>query len=436
MLVSVLRFMLRGWVEEFYVAPKFHFSYFGFEWVRPLGEVGMYVVFGVMALAALAVMLGAFYRIAAPIFFFTWTYVELLDLTNYLNHYYFVTIVAGLMIFLPAHRAFSVDVWRKPDLRLAEVPRWTIGALKLQLGMVYFFAGLAKVQGDWLLRAMPLRIWLPAKAHVPVIGALLSTKAAAFVFSWAGCLYDLLVPFALLWKKTRPFAYAAVVGFHLITWWLFPIGMFPFIMILSTLIFFPARFHEGVLRSLGKGFGLMNRKGAKGAKAGLEKGIPQRHRLLLGLLGIHFALQILMPFRHVLYGEDLFWHEQGFRFSWRVMLMEKAGSATFYVRDPHSGRESEVRNGDYLTVFQEKMMSTQPDMMLQYAHFLEKEYQRRGLADPEIYVESFVTLNGSGSRPFTDRNVDLTLEREGFRKKAWILPFEAPSSNYSERHRP
>ena len=204
MLVSVLRFMLKGWVHELYVAPKFHFTYYGFEWVKPLGEVGMYTVFAVMALAALGVALGAFYRIAAPAFFLTWTYVELLDVTNYLNHYYFVSIAAFLLIFLPGNRSFSVDAWRKPEIALQGVPRWMVGAVRLQLGIVYFFAGLAKINGDWLLCAQPLKIWLASKTHLPVFGWVFKQTWTAYAFSWFGCLYDLTVPFFLLMRRARP----------------------------------------------------------------------------------------------------------------------------------------------------------------------------------------------------------------------------------------
>ena len=76
-------------------------------------------------------------------------------------------------MFVPAHRSFSMDVLRNPALEVATAPAWTINIFKLQLGIVYFFAGLAKLNPDWLFDAMPLRIWLPANAHLPVIGWLL-----------------------------------------------------------------------------------------------------------------------------------------------------------------------------------------------------------------------------------------------------------------------
>ena len=110
-------------------------------------------------------------------------------------------------------------------------------------------------------------------------------------------------------------------------------------------------------------------------------------------------------------------------FSWRVMLMEKGGTAFFYIKDARSGRRWEVMNGQFLTPLQERMMVTQPDMILQYAHHLHDVYKKRGINDPVITVEDYVTLNGSGSRLYIDSTVDLAKEQESFLPKPWILPF-------------
>jgi hypothetical protein len=444
MLAGVIRFMLNGWVTELYVKPRFFFSYYGFDWVKPLGEAGMYVVFVTMALAAVCIGFGAFYRIAAPVFFLTWTYVELLDVTNYLNHYYFVSIAAFLLALLPAHRSFSWDVWQNPALRMEKIPRWMVGAVRLQLGIVYFFAGIAKINGDWLLRAQPLKIWLASKTHLPLIGWAFKYGWIAHAFSWAGCIYDLTVPFLLLVRKARPYAYAAVVGFHLMTWWLFPIGIFPFVMIFGTLVFFPAEWHEKwqerIARILAGAFGVPET--LKGRSESLPQiGIRPRvvrmsRKILFGMLAIHFVLQVAVPLRYLLYGDNLFWHEQGFRFSWRVMLMEKTGYAIFHIRDPKTGRKTEIRNEDYLERNQVRMMSTQPDLILQFAHFLASEYKKKGIANPEVYAETYAALNGSGSRPFTDPRVDLAKETENFAAKTWILPFEQKFPEISDGAEP
>ncbi|MBL4707449.1 MAG: HTTM domain-containing protein, partial [Flavobacteriales bacterium] len=137
MFFSILRFMLNGWVHDLYVEPQLFFPYYGFEWIIPFSEPLMYVVFGGMAISFLFLTLGLFYRVASIFSFVAFTYVELIDKTNYLNHYYFVSIICFLLIFLPAHRFFSLDVKRKPQLERTHVPRYFIFIFQLQLAIVY-----------------------------------------------------------------------------------------------------------------------------------------------------------------------------------------------------------------------------------------------------------------------------------------------------------
>jgi len=432
MLVSIIRFAANGWIYDLYIKPDFFFTFYGFDWVTPLGETGMYLLFLGMGIAALSIMLGYYYRVGIIFFFLAFTYVELIDKTNYLNHYYFVSIVSFLLMFVPANRSFSIDVLRKPSLRREYVPAWTINIFKLQLGLVYFFAGVAKLNPDWLLNAMPLQIWLPANADLPIVGPLLEYTASAYIFSWAGAFYDLTIAFFLLWKRTRILAYVAVIGFHMFTWFLFQIGMFPFIMILCTLIFFSADFHKKVIKVISGlrtylPFSMPDSKTAEKKDYQLTKSM---NGMISSILIIHFVLQFLLPLRFMLYPGNLFWTEQGFRFSWRVMLMEKAGHATFHMKNPETGNEWQVRNWDYLTPEQEKEMSTRPDMILQFAHYLEDQYQKKFSGDVIVTAESNVTLNGRRSQPLIDPTVDLTEQQRGFAHKDWILPFNEDQQNW------
>lgn len=439
MLVSIIRFASNGWIYSQYIKPDFFFTYYGFGWVQPLGDPGMYILFSLMGLAALGIMLGSFYRISATLFFLVFTYTELIDKTNYLNHYYFVSLVSFLLILVPAHRYFSVDVLRKPQIKIANTPVWTINIFKLQLGIVYFYAGLAKLNYDWLFNAMPLKIWLPSRIHLPLLGPLFALPETAYFFSWAGAIYDLTVVFFLLYKRTRIWAYLTVVIFHMMTWWLFQIGMFPFIMILSTLIFFSPEFHEKIIaglrytwqQTLGRFIGETETNTyIPSGKYSLNK---VSGRLLTAFFVVYFVLQLALPFRYLLYPGNLFWNEEGYRFSWRVMLMEKAGYTTFTVSDKHSDRSWQIANWEYLTPVQEKMMSTQPDMILQFAHHVEEIYRQKGYEDVEVSARALVTLNGRRIRPLIDSTVDLTEKEPGLSHKNWIIPFKNDNTTYADR---
>ena len=181
MFLGILRFWLKGWIHDFFIRPDHFFHYYGFEWVKPMGEHGMYTIFALLLISSLSIALGIFYRISIILFFVLFTYVELIDVTNYLNHYYFISLVSFLMCFLPANRYFSLDmIWSHPKKTIKSIPNWTIGILKFQLGLVYFFSGIAKLNYDWLFDAMPMSIWLQAKTHWPIFGSLFTEKWVAY----------------------------------------------------------------------------------------------------------------------------------------------------------------------------------------------------------------------------------------------------------------
>ena len=416
MLGSILRFIAKGWVYDMYVKPKLFFPYYGFEWLKPLSETSMYVIFVMLAITALFIALGFLYRFSAIVFFLGFTYIELIDKTNYLNHYYFISIISFLIIFLPANLYFSLDAAFNKKLAASYAPNYFILILKFQVAIVYFFAGLAKINSDWLLHAQPLKIWLPAHSEMPLIGKLLTKEWVPYLFSWFGCVYDLLIPFLLFIPRFIKPAYFFVIVFHLSTSLFFNIGMFPYIMISLTTIFFTEAFHLKIINAIKTVIKIKSSEVASSY-------FPSRKtfKLITILLCIHFIVQVIVPFRYLLYPGNLYWTEQGYRFSWRVMLMEKAGTAFFYVHDRTSGGEIEIDNKKYLTYMQEKMMATQPDMMVDYAKFLKTEFIKQGFKDPIIRAQSYVTLNGSGSREFIDPMVDLSIQSNSFLKnKNWI----------------
>ncbi|MBC8124755.1 MAG: HTTM domain-containing protein [Candidatus Kapabacteria bacterium] len=413
MTISCVRFILLGWIDEQYIRPTMHFPYQGFEWVVSLGSPGMYILFGILTASAVGIMLGAWYRMSSVTFFLCFTYIELIDKTYYLNHYYFVSLAAFLFCLVPAHRMFSVDVWRKPTLRKVHVPRWTIDVFKLQLGIVYFYAGIAKITTAWLIDAMPLRIWLPAQSDLPIIGPLMTLWWLPWVFAWAGMLYDISVPFALSWRRTRLVAYLAVIIFHTVTGLMFQIGVFPLVMIVMTLVFFDDR-----LALLVRGNVKTKSDQAQVAHKNSVARVPATaiHAVLI----VFFVLQVLIPWRYLLYPGELLWTEEGYRFSWRVMLMEKAGTATFTVEDRRTGREGIVDNGAFLNAHQEKQMSMQPDMVLQFAHHLHDHYEELGMYDPKVTAQVWVTLNGAPSSLLVDPDRDLSKAQLSVQAYDWI----------------
>ncbi len=419
------RFGLEGWVETLLVDTSYKFSFWGFGWVPRPGAPGAYALYGLIFASALAVALGWRFRWSAGAFVASFAYAELLDATHYLNHYYLVVLLGSLLALTPAAGAMSLDVGAGRTAARARVPAWCVHAIMLQLGLVYVFAGVAKVNADWLLRAMPLAVWLPEHAGWPLVGPLLAAPATAYLASWAACVYDLTIVGWLLWPRTRRYAYAAVVVFHGATWAMFNIGLFPLIMTAGTTVFFAAETHRRFWRKLhqllasGKAL-----DPTLGADARLNVANGSASGAYWALIPF-FLLQFALPLRSLAYPGRTDWTEEGYRFGWRVMLVEKVGHARLTLVDAATRRRVEIDNRDYLSDYQIKQMAIQPDFVLQYAQHLAASFERRrGWTSPEVYADVWVSLNGRRARRLIDPTTDLAAVSDGLSPKPWILPLD------------
>lgn len=431
--VSMLRFLFYGWVDRLYLQPRFHFKYWGFEFVQVLPGPWMYGVFWGLFGCACCVAVGLCYRIAAPLLALGLCYVQLIDVATYLNHYYLAALLALLLAVAPAARMLAVDAcisrWLFRRAGQESVPVLYLWIFRLQVGVVYFGAALAKLQGDWLLYAQPLRIWLSERTDLAVLGPLLMLPQAPLLLSWAGFLFDATVVLFLLNAKTRLPAYCVLLVFHTLTRLLFPIGMFPVIMSVAALVFFSPGYPRSLVRFVGRVMGRQENKLRTEPAQERSLGVHGRQfagfQVWLALLSLYGLLQVLLPLRHLAYPGNVLWHEQGMRFSWRVMVRAKGGSTEFRVRFADSADEFEVAPRRYLTPMQEAEMAGQPDLILQLAHHIAKDLRRPGQGPVQVRALTHVVLNGRRGVPLIDPSIDLSQISDGFGRASWVAP--APS---------
>lgn len=393
--LAAVRFVAYGWVDALLLAPAWHFAWIP-QAVVPPAPVA-YALFAVQLVAGLCVAAGIRYRLALCAFLASFVYVELLDVTLYLNHYVLVTILAATMLFLPLDRPPS-----------APQPLWGLWLLRIEVGLVYSWAGLCKLNADWLLRGEPLHNWLRARASLPVVGPWLATHEAALAMSWSGAAYDLAIPLLLCRSRTRPVAYALVVAFHVATWLLFPIGIFPWLMILATTVFFPPSWPRRWVRWPAPTSGEPRPLSRLGAAAWIAT----------------VVVLALFPARFLLYGRDVNWTEEGFRFAWRVMLIEKTGLVEYRVVERDTGRTWVVRPGDELTPLQHEQMRTQPDLIAQYARHVAERFRSDG-HEVAVYVDAWASLNGRPSQRLIRPDIDLSVPASELRHRPWIVALGA-----------
>lgn len=396
MTIGLIRYAANGWITTQLTAPAYHFTWPHLDWIQPLPGPGTHLLFAAMTACALLIALGLYARPAALAFAALFTWTELIDVANYLNHYYLVSLIALLLAATPCDHAFALRRARRP------IPSAAYHLLRAQYAIVWLHAGLAKLDHDWLIRAEPLATWLSARAHLPLIGPLLTLGPTAHLMAWTGAAFDLTIPFLLLHPRTRKPAFIVAAAFHLATWALFPIGIFAPLMLLGATLFFDPswpRRHTIPIPSD-------------------PIPLPRPH---LALAPLYLTLQLLIPLRHHLYPGETNWHEQGFRFAWRVMLIHKSGRVEYQAIVDGTPRTHTPT--DDLTPLQHEQMTTQPDLIHAYAHHLAARYRAAGHRSVQVYADAHVSLNGRPAQRIIDPTVDLAATpRASFAPVDYILP--------------
>ncbi|WP_428323871.1 HTTM domain-containing protein [Nitrosopumilus sp.] len=414
MLWEVFRYFEHDWISKYWIEPTFHFTYYGFDWVKPWPGDFMYLHFAAMGVLSICILVGFKYRICTILFFLAFSQIFFSEQSRYLNHFYLIWLVSFVLIFIPANRAFSIDSWLNKKIRTDFISAYSIWLLRILVGIPYFFGGIAKLNPDWLA-GYPLRFWLESEADTfPLLGQFFTEEWFVMFFAYGALFVDLLaVPF-LLWRRSRIFAYVILVSFHLLNAQLFSIGIFPWFMIFATLVFFDPSWPRVLKRF----------KVSKKQKSKITT-LSKNQKIVLSLILIFLVVQITLPLRHYAYPGNVSWTEEGHNFAWHMKLRDKdTVFIEFTATDPSTGRSWVVDHDEDLTQRQESKMSTRPDMILQYSHFLAEKYRNQGYDDIEIRVDMMSSVNGRDYQKLIDPDVDLTKEPRTLLPKSWIVPLE------------
>ena len=413
-------YLSSGRVSRLYIAPQFHFPYSGFEWVKPLGGNGMYLVFIGLLVLALLIASGFFYRLSTILFALGFTYVFLLERTNYQNHYYLVCLLSWILVFLPLNKLVAGDVWRSAVAEQNWIPRWVLWILRFQIAVPYTYGGLAKLTPDWLL-GQPMGMYLESKSNWPLIGSWFAAPWTGVLFSYGGLLFDLAIVPLLFWKHTRAIAYLAAVAFHLSNAVLFSIHIFPWFMILATTLFFPPNWVRRILAS-GREISL---------QSDAEQTGPREHNksetYLIYALAAYCAFQLAWPLRSHRFEEETSWTERGHLFSWRMMLRVKEVGVGFAIRNPETGQVKNINHTEFLDSEQSEKFGRDPRNILSFARFLANASPLPSGQRPEVYAFVAASLNGRKPQLMIDPNVDLANMNAAQEKSgSWIMPLEEP----------
>ncbi|WP_344786987.1 HTTM domain-containing protein [Postechiella marina] len=401
--------ILTGWVNTTLVSPKFTFNFIGLEWLQPLPGNGMYFYYLIMGIFALLVMFGYKYRLGIIGFTLLWAGTYFMQKASYNNHYYLLILLSAIMALQPANKYFSIDAKLNPNIKSISMPQWCKGVFILQMFIVYTYASVAKIYPDWLDTTV-MEILMRGKKHYIIVGELLQNKTLHYILAYGGILFDGLIIPLLLYKPTRKVAFILSIFFHLFNSFIFQVGIFPYLSLAFALFFFDPK----VIHKL-----FLKQKPFYKEDALI---IPSYKTPFLILFGIYFLIQIGLPLRHNFIKDNVLWTEEGHRLSWRMMLRAKHGIATFKVFDKKTEKTINIKLSDYLTKKQQRLVTTKPDVIWQFAQHLKQSFNTNG-QDVSVFVNCRVKVNGKPYKQLINPKTDLAnIEWQTFKHSDWILP--------------
>jgi hypothetical protein len=420
------------------VSPHMTFPYLpGFEVPRATLATWR-MVHWIAFTAALGIASGTLYRLSTVVFAAMFIPIFAAESALYLNHLYLVCVLAVFLCFTEGNARWSGDVLlglRKPSKTIAA---YNVLGIRLAMAAVYCYGGIAKVNEDWLLHAVPLRMWLPKRIGMYrhwwapaayLFDVMMGSYWVALAMSWIGFLYDLLVPFLFMaGGKLRAFGFLLTMIFHLSNKVIFEIGIFPYLSLALSAVFFEpdwpdqlARWGRGLWRAVvggGAGQPAKNNKGRSGAASSSKKDAKATtstgtfqptlgHHVLTIVLLAFAAHQLLTPLRHWTYPGDVTWNELGHRYSWRMKLRDKAGMVKCAVQ-VEPGQYGELSTKELLTPNQRRTFAGRPDMIHYFAHRVSQEVAEvEGMDHVPIHCLAIASVNFRIPQYFFDPRVDL-----------------------------
>lgn len=364
------------------------------------------LLYAMVMLSAGLCAIGLLYRFASWMFLISYSFLFFQDKILWNNHWYLFVLIGILAVVINMAGTYSLDVLLKPEKKQPFVARWNYIVFGVQIGLVYFFGGVAKVNSDWLVNAEPIGTFLSQRTEYPILGILFQQSWAKFFFAYTGALFDLGIVFLLFWKRAWITAVVSVLIFNGLNSIIFDIGVFPFFMIGSLLVFYQVKLNP--VQSNVKN------------KIDFDKiSAPTIARYGITALLI---FQLIFPFRQFLYKGSPSWIGICERFSWRMMIQTKdIQEFEFYVYDRLLEEEQPVQID--VSPRQRIAMVVFPDMIAQYAEGMRQHIEKQGTTNIEIRARIQVKMNAGKFQFLVDKEYDLSREeRLLWESPKYVLP--------------
>ncbi len=410
---------------EYFEGHFWHFPYHYLSFLKPPSSVVLKTLVGLGILSSFLVILGWFTRVGLLLSGGIFTYIWLLDKTFFNNHYYLISLLCLLLLFTQSDARFSL---RKT--KITHLPNWQYFIFYVQFLIVFFCSGLAKCNAEWFSGAV-------AEATIANRN-LAGTSMESIVYlamTYGGVLFDLLVGWLLFWKPTRRYAVVGLIAFNLLNIFFFnfnndptdtvnlgSIGYFPYLMLATSVLYLDIPYWLNKFRTKPQ---LPQKKKAKKQQQTTATVLAPTARFVLPILAVYFAVQILLPFRHLTQPGYVDWNGKGYYFSWRMKNFVKNGEFQFYGFDRATGESVYDYNFNNMEVAFAQKAALFPSLVWQMAHCIKQYHMEQGTDLPLIRVDYKTTFNKHEKQYGIDPSVNLSeVGYHPWRKDDWIQPLK------------
>ncbi|MBX2928057.1 MAG: HTTM domain-containing protein [Saprospiraceae bacterium] len=415
-IMSLQLFQFARLLQSDYWINGIHISYVGLEFIPALPIPIQYVIVCSGIIAAILVAAGLFFRPAIVILTLSFGYFFFLDKILFNNHYYLFFLLGFLLWFTNADRRFSLRAGsRQGTSSRTTVPNWQYLILQLQVFIVFFYGGLAKINEEWLFSS------LTVKMVERSLGNFESLEFAGRALAWSGMLFDLFIGFLLIWRPTRNFALVAVLLFNFINGIVLfdDIGYFPYAMILACFTLFGAR------DFIDKRFFVQSKTKSKKSlrQSVADPATTNTPRWIAGVLGLYFIFQLTFPLRHYLIEGNPEWTGQGHHFAWRMKSFTKQVVMQFMAFDKATGQPIGPLKVE-MTPKLKHRFGIYPHNIWHVGQVLSKRMEEEGRSDVRVGVLCKVSMNGAPAQYVIDPLADLgAVKYRPMGKNDWIFPW-------------
>ncbi|KAI3383632.1 hypothetical protein SNEBB_000019 [Seison nebaliae] len=433
-----------------------------------------------------------FYKIPIILYAAGYWYMFLMEKCNWNNHSYLYGLICILFIVCDGssaytfHNLFNRIFFGEKEKNVRHVPLWNYAVLRLQIFLVYFYAGVKKLDSDWLGGMSMMRLsshWI----FSPFTLILTEQQITDYIIHWGGWSIDFFGGFLVFFDLTRPVGTTIFLSFHFMNSRLFHIGMFPYTMIATLPLFFYPDCIDRCARSLANyldnrdyfehvahfinNYIVINKidgvseeciyqtkdeidkcQKLKSYSANYvdrchpdeeinekinskqeKQSSPNKSSWKLKFLTVYVFLQIFLPFSHFVTRGYNGWTEGLYGYSWDMMVH------TWSVQHSRIKVVDMVKNETlYINPKQwtdRRRWNSHPDMIKQYANCLKRNLKRRyGILHPEIYIDVWRSLNHRFNQRYIDPRVNiLEMDWNPFTPTPWLLPLLTDLSNWRSR---